>query len=289
MKIPDIQPGTNGKHEAPPEASGAFHMETVWEAPEREQRRRRRTEFPPEMPADSLRAFLYNARRHEIGSLPVTRWIFLVLIVLALVWLTGLWPGRWIGSSFWLVAACVVGLSTRLLQRNDFVRFYAGTLPDVTPKAMNPDDKYAAYITGLFAVEGRYARYTMLPGFYRTFATREHALLCLVRDRRFLRLSRWAADQTGMWYVFFMPADITAIEYGKLQFDRTLHNAVAVTYQTTIPAKNKLKRDRDVVETVYIVPRSDEGGRRILADLLHEQVTQGADVMREDVKRDWGD
>jgi hypothetical protein len=284
MKIPDIQPGTNGKHEAPHAASGAFHMASVWEAPEREQRLQRRTEFPPDVPGNSLRAFFYNARRHELGGMPLTRWIFVACMALALVWLTGLAPGRWVGVGFWVLAASAVGVSTRLFQRNDFVRFYAGTAPDVTPKAMNPDDKYSAYITGLCVVEGRYARFTMLPGFYRTFATREHALLCLARDRRYLRIGRWTADQICMWYTFFMPADITTIEYGKLQFDRTLHNAIAVTYATTIPAKNKLKRDRQVQETLYIVPGSEEGGRRIWADLLFDGTAATTADLRENVK-----
>lgn len=281
MTIPEIQPSSNGKHEAPQETSGAFHMAAIWEAPEQEQRRRRRTEFLPELPADSLRAFFYKAYRHELGGVSLTRWFFSACLALAFIWLVGVFPGRWIGVAFWLVAALAGGLTTALLRRRNFVRFYAGTLPAVTPRPAGPEDKFAAYVTGHFTVEGRYARFTMLPGFYRTFATREHALLCLVRDSRFLRVGRWMADQVGMWYVFFMPDEITDVQYGKLQFDRTLHDAIAVTYQLTTPATGKLKREQTVLETVYIVPGSEEGGRRILADLLYERVNIVAAAQNE--------
>ena len=61
------------------------------------------------------------------------------------------------------------------------------------------------YVTGGLTVEGSEQRFTFVPGFYKTFATREHALLCQVRPAARVGVLRWPEAEVGMWYAFFQP------------------------------------------------------------------------------------
>lgn len=90
------------------------------------------------------------------------------------------------------------------LRKRDFVNFQATALPTTSPSLLNPAHKLPIYATGLFSVENKYQRYTWLPGFYRTFATREHALLCQVAARKFLQvadISQKAKQVSGMFFL----------------------------------------------------------------------------------------
>lgn len=270
MKREDVK-HRNG--EAPQQSSGVFRAPRTLEPPAiMERLRKRRTVFPPEAENDSLRTLLYNAYRHEFGGAPLTRWLIIGLIALAILWITGLPPGRWwVGGAALLLALTLI-ITIVVTRRRDFVRFEESLPPEVVPVKLKPADKIPVNVTGYFSVEGQYARYTWLPGFYRTFATREHALLCLVRDRRFLRIGRWPGFQTGMWYVFFTPEMMRRIRYGRLHFGRKAAPAVAVDYEFTIPKSGRFQRDQQVEETVYIACQNEEDARRIWADLIVEDV-----------------
>ena len=275
MKTPEINPGTNGKHEAPHDGSGAFHMPVLWEAPAHAVRpKTRRTIFPPDPLANSVAARLYNAYRHELAGARLTRWLIWLLVGASLVWTTGLLPGRWVGAGLWLAAALLMVLLVIGHRRRNFVHFYPSPTPSVNPHPLAPANKLACHVTGIFSVEGQYQRFTFLPGFYRTFATREHALLCLVRDRHFAKIGRWPQGETGMWYVFFTPELISQVRWGTLRFQKHVQRALAVDYQLTIVNPKQVKRTKVVTETVYLVPASadtaEEDARTMLADLLYD-------------------
>ncbi len=259
--------------EAPQQSGGAFRAPRTLEPPAIIERvRRRRTTFPPEAKNDSLRTLLYNAYRHEFSGAPLTRWLIIGLIALAIFWMTGLPPGRWWVGGAALLLALILIVTIVITRRRDFVRFEESSPPVVAAAQLDPADKIPVNVTGYFSVEGQYARYTWLPGFYRTFATREHALLCLVRNRRFLRIGRWPGYQTGMWYVFFTPEMMRRIRYGRLHFGRKAAPAIAVDYEFVIPKSGRFQRDQQVEETVYIACQNEEDARRIWADLIVEEI-----------------
>lgn len=268
-----IQPDSNETSEAPQENSGAFPVARNLEAPVvvTRQQRPRPTAFPPEIAINSLRTLLYNAYRHEFGGAPLSRWLIILLFAIAFFWATGLLPGRWWVSGAALLLAIGLIATIATLRKRGFVHFKAEARPEIVAAKLPPNDKIAVNVTGLFSVEGQEARYTGLPGFYRTFATREHALLCLVRDRRFLKIGRWPAMPTGMWYIFFTPQITRAFSYGQLHFGKQPTPAIAVDYEIVIPKSSRFRRDKIVNETIYIACQNEQDAARILADLMADE------------------
>ena len=271
MSLPVIQPGRNGHGpdhvEAPSQNGGAFHIQAGLEAPAGVIRaNRKRTIFPSDALADSFSSFLYKAYHHEVGAIRLTRWLVMGLIAATVGLLVfRLW---WLSGALALAATALI-VSIRLWRRRDFVRFQAEALPAVTPQKLRPSDKLPIYATGHFSVEGQYARYTYLPGYYRTFSTREHALLCLVRSSSFLRVATWPPEQTGMWYAFFTPALMHDVRYGMLHFNRQASPAIAVEYDFSYVKPGRSKQEI-LRETIYIACADQDTAQRVLADLLVE-------------------
>jgi len=258
VKLPEIKPSLNGKHEAPPPASGAFIVPPT------------PTAFPAEQPQLSLPTFFYQVSRYQLGSMPLLNWVRWALFCGALLWASGWLPGRW-----WVTGLCVALLLLSLtiqmrLRKRDFVNFQATTLPTPAPLRLEPAHKIPIYATGLFSVENKYQRYTWLPGFYRTFATREHALLCQVAAHKFLQVMAWPESETGLWYVFFMPGDIQQIRWGELRFGKTVRPAIAITYQVTIPKQGRARKDVVRTETIFLALQNEADGHTLLADLCFD-------------------
>ena len=230
-------------------------------------RRRGQSAFLPDPPARSLRAVLYNLSRHEWGGAPLTRWLWIALIALGGLWAIWLQP-RWLGMAVALLAVIALFIALAFLRRADFVRFEEEPLPSVTPEPLSTNDKLAVYATGHFMVEGQYRRFAFLPGYFRTFATREHALLCLARDRRFLKVGRWPVLDVGMWYIFCTGSLIEQVRYGQLHFERQPRPAIAIDYRLTRPASGRLSGEKTLDETIYLVCTSEADTLRLLADLL---------------------
>ncbi len=258
VKLPEIKPSLNGKHEAPPPASGAFVVPPA------------RTSFPSEQPPLSLPTFVYQVSRYQLGGMPLLNWVRWALFGATLIWASGWLPGRW-----WVAGACIALLVLSLtvqmrLRKRDFVNFQASALPTTVPRLLDPSHKIPIYATGLFSVENKYQRYTWLPGFYRTFATREHALLCQMAARKFLQVVAWPESETGLWYVFFMPGDIKQIRWGALRFGKTVRPALAVTYELTIPKQARMRKDAMCTETIFLAVQNEADGHTLLADLCFD-------------------
>ena len=229
-----------------------------------------RTVFSSDPPALSARTFLYHGSRYLIGGASLIRWLIIVLVVCGIVWAPGWLPGSWFVS-----IACGLAIVALLFplwrwRKRDFVTFEARALPSLPAAPLTPEDKIPLHATGYFNVEGKWQRFTWISGFYRVFATRERALLCLIQDKRFLYLGRLPADAVGMWYVFFMPQDVQRVAWGQLAFGREPRPALAIDYSVTVPARNRLRSDPTVVETLYIACQNEADAHTILADLLHD-------------------
>lgn len=257
MKLPEIHPSQNGYQKSPLTAAAPLV------APPQQ-----RTSFPVDAIPLSPTVILYNLSRFTFGGLLLIRCLRWLLLLLVVVWATGLLPGgRWV-SGVWLVLLLALEVWLLRWKRRDFVRFVESPCPTVQVEALNAKAKIPIHATGLFHVENKRQRYTWLPGFYRTFATREHALLCQVTDRSFLKMGRWPESEIGLWYVFFQPATIQHVRWGKLYFGNHARPALAVTYQ---PQDNTPKRRQDIHgETVYLAFQHFEEGALILADLLQD-------------------
>lgn len=265
MTFPRIKPSLNGKVEAPSPPNGASLIPP------------KPTTFPTEPVQSSSRTLLYWASRRQLAGLPLLRWLLLLLFCAALLWALGGLAGRW-----W-VAALTGGLWLLLLvlfyraRRRDFVQFTPLPLPALSPARLEPQAKAPIYATGLFSVENKYQRFTWLPGFYRTFATREHALLCQLRQPTWGLLGQLPSEAIGLWYIFFEPAQIVRVVYGRLAFGSQPKPAIAVTYQITIPKRNRLQPEQVRNEVVYVATATEADAMLILADLCYD-LPQSADV-----------
>jgi hypothetical protein len=253
-------PFTNGHHETPLAASGV----SLHRPPPQPQV----TTFPVDLPLRGLGPWLYGLQRFQLGGLPVARYIAAPWLALALLAALGILPGHWITISVALLLW--IGQIALMLryQRQRYVTFSAAPLPVLNDVPLDPTEKLAIYATGLLSVEGRYQQYTVLPGFYRTFATGEHALLCLVQDRKWLGMLNWPPEETGMWYAFINPADIEHLTWGSLRFGANDHPALAVEYRLEIPPGPRRKRTEIRQEMLYLSSPNRQEMQRIFVDLL---------------------
>jgi energy-coupling factor transporter transmembrane protein EcfT len=258
VKFVRTTPSLNGKYEASPIASGASAIAT------------QRTSFPEDHPQVSLRTLLYYASRYRLGSASLFRWLLFGLVVTGAVVTTGLLPGRW-----WWLSLCVLLLASLLLlftywRRRDFVRFEPSAAPTISPQHLPAQEKAPVMVTGFFSVEQKFQRFTWLPGFYRTFATREHALLCQVMPHAWAGLVHWPEEEIGLWYIFFLPSDILQLQWGQLFFGADARPAIAVTHRVVLGKPKRFRSEQTRDEKVYIAFETATAAETVWADLLHD-------------------
>jgi hypothetical protein len=189
------------------------------------------------------------------------------LLVATLAFSAGLLPLRWFGAGLCLALLTLHLVWSAQARRRDYVRFAETAPPTTRAPALAPGEKLRVHVTGLLTVEGRYRRFTQLPGFYRTFSTGEHAALCLVRDRTWAVLARWPEEEVGMWYAFVLPSSIAAVRWGTVHYGAHVSSAVALHYQLEIPAGPKRRRPELRQETLYLSFADERDGLRLYSDL----------------------
>jgi hypothetical protein len=120
-------------------------------------------------------------------------------------------------------------------------RLYVWFLPEAfssappRPAALQPHDKVLVRATGLFNVDGQEAVWTDLVAYYRTFATREHAIMARRTPTRFLGFGEREPETLGMWYLFITPTALARVTPGQLYFGREPRPALRLNYQHRTP------------------------------------------------------
>ncbi len=195
-------------------------------------------------------------------------------IVLALVLLLRPGVGWWLAGGL-LLALVALWMWLRLLRSRDFVRFtpqpHSAAAGQATPLPLKPADKLPVYVSGFLSVDTKVRRFAALPGFYRTFATREHALLCHARPRRFGRLAAWPEEEQGLWYAFFQARQVRSLQTGEIAFDRACFRGLKVEYEPAQPLDGKSKRRYRRV-TLYLAFPQAADCQAALADLMVEPI-----------------
>lgn len=227
-----------------------------------------RTEFPPELPADSPRALIFNLARQKAAGLPLLRWIYWLLLAAALACL--LLPT--IGAGVAIV--CLLGLAGLWLwhlveRRRSYVHFTPAAAPVVLPAALPPSAKLPVYVSGLLAVDVKVRQFAGLPGFYRTFATREHALIGQVRRRRFAGMGAWPEEEEGLWYAFFSAGQVHSVRTGEIAFGRRSLPGFVVEYTPAQPLGGRRRRKPQRL-TIYAAFPEQADYAAALADLAVE-------------------
>ncbi len=218
-----------------------------------------KSDFLPELVPATCQVQLYLASRALWLGWPLLRWLTLLSALPFVGWLNG-WA-----LLLWLVAAIACKVWETLCQRNHFTHFVPHPdAPLPAPQPLPPAHKIALYASGLLQVGQKAQRFAFLPGFYRTFATREHALLCQVRPRPIWRIARWPADEVGLWYAFWTASQLTAVTPGQIDNGQQHLPALAITYCPADPPGSR----QPATTTLYLAFLNEQARSSVLADLL---------------------
>ena len=228
---------------------------------------RQTTTFLPLPPFDTWSLRLYALTRLQALGISLRRWLNLLLLAFALLWGVLALPGGWGVSLLWLSGAAMLFVLMHTAQRRQFTAFRPHQQPPLAPRRMSPAEKRAVYVTGALRVEQKVRTFTALPGFYRTFATREHALLCQVQARTVWSFAAWPEDEIGLWYAFFTPDHILDIQPGVQQIGRQTLPALAITIR---PAQTGAKRRQPAMEVLYLAFLDASDFAAVRADLMIE-------------------
>ena len=218
-----------------------------------------------------MNAFLYKLHRHHSNGLPLSRWvIFWLLVISGISWLGWLptnlaWDRPWhLLGIMMCVALFGAGVSAK---HKHYVHFQPHPEPDLTVAPLSAQEKIPVWVSGHFGVESKLRQFTWLQGYYRTFATREHALMCLCPPSRFLLLGRWPEQELGMWYIFIQPGDMRQVRFGQVGFGKKNGPGLAIDHLLHLPKRGRFRPARTLHETTYLVCESAGDAARLLADL----------------------
>lgn len=217
---------------------------------------------------------LYQLNHHHVSGWPLDRWLMVGLAGLGIVGALGWLPaGRWL----MVVAAAALVLEIavqRMAQRHDYVDFVAAApLVSGAHTPLAALEHVPVYATGRFEVNNEARRFSALPAEYTAFAVREHAILARVQPTRFLWVSRWPAEQMGMWYIFFRPQAIRAVQPGRLAFGRRTRPALRIEIEVIKKTENGQSlrsgaKDRVYNDFVYLAFDSASDCQRVWANLV---------------------
>ncbi len=207
--------------------------------------------------------WVYQLHRHQWNGWPLDRWLRAIWIAMGGLGLLMRGPGGWLitlAAGILLIGHLAVGVWAG---RNAYVEFVADSSPaSPFPREqtrLHPQDKVEVRATGRFEVEGRSQFFAELQAYFRTFATREHAVMAWVPRSRFLWVGQWPEHELGMWYIFFLPQQVVSLEPGSLAFHGAPRPALRVTYQ----APKGLER-------VYLSFAGEEDRQRVWVDIAQD-------------------
>jgi hypothetical protein len=221
-------------------------------------------------------------RYHRFGGWGLDRWGITLAwgagaLILILWLLRGMPP---VSAWHWCLLAllALAGLALLVLRGWAKSRSYVVFTPEpdrATPPAaaLLPSDKVPVRATGRFEVEGRPGFFADLMAYWRTFASREHAVMAIAHESRFVGIAHRPAQDVGMWYAFFRPETIEAITPGRLAFGAQAWPGLGIAYRyTPAPEGGKHRTgSKPVCTLLYLAFEDEEARRRVWADLLADK------------------
>lgn len=208
--------------------------------------------------------FLHGIRHHVWLDIRLQSWLIFILLLAAILALLDVLPGGW-------PLAALVGLLILALLASQWWanrRFYVHFIPaeETTPATgaqppLWPRDKLPLQATGHFAVEGRRQRLTGLVAYYRTFETREHAIMARCTPTKYLG-GRLDSRYLSMWYIFIKPPALKRVQPGMLYFGNRPQRALRLDYVETD------ERDRVRAAHCYLVFDDEADRQRAYEDLM---------------------
>lgn len=223
----------------------------------------------------------YQLRRHLWGGLSFDRWLVLALVLVAVAMAIRLLPGGPTGALACLGVVGFVFLFDKWASGRSYVLFRSRPLPldpNDNHAMLSPADKVAVWATGIFEVGEKTQPFTELGGYFRSFQTREHAVMAKVPPSRLL-MAEWPKEDYGMWYIFFKNKELRRIEAGDLYFGAHRRPALRLRVEQTLPYKpspleawgvppKEKPKPKVRKQTVHLAFNTVEDRDRVLANLL---------------------
>ena len=224
---------------------------------------------------------MYRLRYHTFADWALDRWLMTLAFGAGLlIWLAGRRDPGWTAALESGVLA-LIGLIILFLRNWAAGRMYVDFKPQPSSSppppgaALDPNDKIALHVTGVFEVEGKQHFFAGLLAYWRTFATREHSIMAIQHPSRYLLLGSIPARDTGMWYIFFAPSLLSGITPGELSWDGLRRPALQVCYAIPLaidpPAWRRILQlpvQTSERRLLYLVFDDRPAQLRVWADLL---------------------
>lgn len=210
-----------------------------------------------------LLRFLQRLDDHQWYDTSLFIWLVSLLLLLSLFPILGLLPGGLTLSAALWISVLLLYLGRWWGRRHFYTHFVPEPMPalarDIPP--LYPADKLLLHATGLLGVEGKQGKFNDLIAYYRTFETREHAIMARQTPSRFL-WGRTPPRLLGMWYAFVHPHELQDVQAGKIYLGSKAYPALRLH----ICRQNE--KGKEVREKLYLRFSSPEDRARVLADLL---------------------
>jgi len=226
--------------------------------------------------------FAYQLRYHYFGGWTLERWAVTLAWGAAALLLVGwllrgrpaLPPWHWgVLALLLLAGAGMLALRIWATRRSYVVFEPEQDAPRPAPQALAPTDKIALWATGRFEVEGRSSFFAGLRAFWRTFATREHAVMALHHPSRFLLLGHTDAGLNGMWYIFIPEGQVAQVSPGESAFGAADGPGLRVVYRLVTADPRGKKAPKTTRESIYLLFEDAQSRDRVWADLTFRSST----------------
>ncbi len=203
---------------------------------------------------------VYRLKGHRFLGWTLSRWIKLSLLAAAALAFAG---GYELGTVALLVLLLLLFLLEWAAGRAAYVRFVPSGDHPPKPAPLDPREKIHLRASGHFGVEGKWKHFVNLEAYFRTFASREHALMAWVPPSKCLLVGRWPEKDFGLWYIFFRPEHMREITPCTLRVGGVEWHALEIRYWE--PEEGKKKAQESVA---YLGFEDVESRDLVWADLL---------------------
>ena len=178
--------------------------------------------------------FLYQLENHYFLEVKMRTWLNWAFFLLALIVLLVRFSAGLVLTILVLLIVSFISLSVRWAKRRYYCHFVPESHPLPPPGPVLPlwpEDKLLHHASGHFHVEGKSGDWTHLIAYYRTFETREHAIMARQTPSSFLKYGQCNPETLGMWYIFVMPEDLLSVTQGRVYFGGMAQPGLRLRYR----------------------------------------------------------
>ena len=207
----------------------------------------------------------YRLHRLRLGGQPLNRWLFFLSLLGIPAVAVDLVESGPIADAAVILACLSLMLALLWVGRTRYLIFKRAEHPSSTTLTTDgpqlaPEEKVPVWASGHFEVSGMRRYFVEARAYFETVETREHIIIAWMPHRSLLGLAASPREEVGLWYVFFMPANIQEIEVGKVHFGLRPRPALKVVYHS----------ESSSPETVYLSFDHPEQREVVLADLRRD-------------------